>query len=185
MNWDYKHSLSIQIERQRCNISCGLRRWKWFTFKDVAASFHYFKVLSISMGRAMTDSRVREEQDGGGWDFFHAPTKETLSRGFAACAAQTLSFIPPAPRGQSTVSAGRTMVLTFGVFLDPPKGSTVHPHCHPSLCKPPSLTIQIYSGYSGPSPCVSPASSLTPAGIKKSPLLLGQISLLPWPPLWG
>lgn len=48
MNWDYKHSLSIQTERQKCNVSCGLRRWKWFIFKDAAACFHYDKIVLIS-----------------------------------------------------------------------------------------------------------------------------------------
>lgn len=48
MNWDYKHSLSIQTERQKCNVSCGLRRWKWFIFKNAAAYSHYDKIVLIS-----------------------------------------------------------------------------------------------------------------------------------------
>lgn len=90
MNWDYKHSLSIQIERQRCNISCGLRRWQWFTLQGVAASFHYLKVLWISMVLEMTNSPVQEER--GGWDFFQVPVNVKLAWGFAACVAQSPEF---------------------------------------------------------------------------------------------
>lgn len=136
MNWDHKHSLSIQIERQRCNISCGPRRWKWFIFKDVAAYFHYFKVLLISMVLGMTNSHVQEEQAQGGCDFF-------------VCQWRRSCLWPQNPEfysGQaalhrpSNVSAGRTVVFDVECFSRPTQRVD-------SPSSPPSTSLQthIYS----------------------------------------
>lgn len=74
MNGDSKHSLPIQAARQRCNRSCGLQRWKWFIFKDVAAYFHYFKVLLISMVFEWVIQECIKKQLPG-YGAFRIPTK--------------------------------------------------------------------------------------------------------------
>lgn len=121
MNWDYKHSLSIQIARQRCNISCGLRRWKWFIFKNVAASFHYFKVLLISVVLAMTNSHVQEEQAHGGCDIFPACQWRSYHEDLLPVSFRALSFLHGRLHGTGRVTCllEELWVLTFPYFPRP------------------------------------------------------------------
>lgn len=121
MNWDYKHSLSIQIERQRCNISCGLRRWKWFIFKDVAASFHYFKVLFISVVLEPTNSHVQEEQAHGGCDFFPACQWTSYHEDLLPVSFRALSFLHGRLHGTGRVTClpEELWFLTFLYFPRP------------------------------------------------------------------
>lgn len=149
MNWDYKHSLSIQIEWQRCNISCGPRRWKWFIFKDVAAYFHYFKVLLISMVLEMTNSHIQEEQAHGGWDFSACQWRRRDHKGLAAYVVQKpKSYLCQAAPHQPRITRGSwknygfwhsMFVCLFVCFLDLPGGPLVLPHfIRPSAIHTPS-----------------------------------------------
>lgn len=147
MNWDYKHSLSIQIERQRCNISCGPRRWKWFIFKDVAAYFHYFKVLLISMVLEMTNSHVQEEQAHGGWDFSACQWRRRDHKGLAAYVVQKpKSYLCQAAPHQPRITRllEELWFLTFNVYFcfcfcffpRPSRRAFSASSLHPSLCNP-------------------------------------------------
>ena len=191
MNWDYTHSLSIQTEQQRWNISCGLWRWKWFIFKDVAAYFHYFKVLLISMVLEMTNSCVQEEE-AGIVIFFCTPVNEKLPQGSAAyVVVQNLEFYSwrAAPCQQSLISSGRTMVSNIQRFLcTHPKGpqpllSTIHA----SAAHLPYHQHLLHWLHSQPrtSLSISPAPLLTPAGMKNNPCSLDKDNPLRLPPLGG
>ena len=189
MNWDYKHSLSIQIERQRWNISCALWRWKWFIFKDVAAYFHYFKVLLISMVLEMTDSRV-QEKEAGIVIFLHTSEWEATPRICCLCCGSEpwVLFMAGCTMPAVLFLMGELWFLTFSVSLHLPKGSTAPPQYHPCLSSPPPyrqrLSYLLHS-QPGTSLSVSPAPLLTPAGMKNHPCSLDKDNPLLFPPLWG
>lgn len=166
MNWDYKHSLSIQIERQRSNISCGPRRWKWFIVKDVAAFFHYFKGLLISLVFEMTNSHVQQEQLHGDWGL-RMSVKERLPWALAASGVPNPEFYSwRAPRHlQSGGSARATMVFDVQ-YASWPTHRAYNPSFLQSVpLQSSSLTIHIQS----PAIPISLASSLTPAGMSNNP----------------
>lgn len=190
MNWDYKHSLSIQTEQQRWNISCGLWRWKWFIFKDVAAYFHYFKVLLISMVLEMTNSRVQEEEAGIVF-FLHTSEWEATPRICCLCCGSEpwVLFMAGCTIQQSLISSGRTMVSNIQRFLcTHPKGpqpllSTIHA----SAAHLPYHRHLLHWLHSQPrtSLSISPAPLLTPAGMKNNPCSLDKDNPLRLPPLGG
>lgn len=83
-----------------------------------------------------------------------AAISSCASDGEAACSLRTLSFIRGRLHytGQVTCLPEELWFLTLNAFLDLPRGSTVHPHLHPPVCKPTStpwplwdLTVRLTS----------------------------------------
>ena len=156
MNWDYKHSLSIQIERQRWNISCGLWRWKWFIFKDVAAYSHYFKVLLISMVLEMTNSRVQEEE-AGIVIFLHTSEWEATPRICCLCCGSEpwVLFMAGCTMRAVLFLMGKLWFLTFSVFSVPAQ----RVHSPSSVPSTPQQPTSLPSASTAPTP--QPARDLT------------------------